>query len=273
MKDDGVDYEMKFWYFKGTNCHVEEIATDIIYKNTDYCNMKIVSKSKTTTYNFALIKDASSQFIQPIANITYKCTSMILENLAEPEWISVPCQDKILTDIVCVRELDLKQNETTNFAQIDVNLKLTLFLCMNDEFISSSRQCDGIKDCTGGEDEANCLCYINGVTISDSHYCRNVCQDPQCSCADLFLSNNKPGCHKYEEHYVNDNKVIKEVVHNEGKKENDNLFNCSNGKLIRVKQVNDLIPDCQSNIDEPILYSLLKNNSFNVPNNLPKDQY
>ena len=62
-------------------------------------------------------------------------------------------------------------------------------------------------------------------------------------------------------------------MHIEGKKENDNLFNCSNGKLIRVKQVNDLISDCQSNIDEPILYSLLKNNSFNVPNNSPKDQY
>ena len=125
-------------------------------------------------------------------------TSMILENLAEPEWISVPCQDKVLTDIVCVKELNLKQNKTINFAQIDVNLKLTLFLCKNDEFISSSRQCDGIKDCTGGEDDANCLCYINGVTVSDSHYCRNVCQDPKCSCADLFLSNNMPGCHKYE---------------------------------------------------------------------------
>ena len=36
-------------------------------------------------------------------------------------------------------------------------------------------------------------------------------------------------------------------------------------KVISLKQVNDLIPDCDSNADEPILYSLLTNSSYEFP--------
>ena len=84
-------------------------------KESDLVNCKIIegicppilvptSSIKNTTPNALLVKKLASLYIQPVANKDITCTLMVLENLAKPEWISVPCTEKILTDMVCVKE-------------------------------------------------------------------------------------------------------------------------------------------------------------------------
>ena len=47
----------------------------------------------------------------------YSCTMMLLRNLAEPEWISVPCRQKLLLTVVCRVDQKSRRNETTETTQ------------------------------------------------------------------------------------------------------------------------------------------------------------
>ena len=67
-----------------------------MYKHTDIMNMQL-----------------------PIKRL---CTLMLLTNLAEPEWISVSCGQKIIADIVCV----VPRNANTN-ANISLKAGLVIF--------------------------------------------------------------------------------------------------------------------------------------------------
>ena len=102
---------------------------------------------------------------------------MMLENLAKPEWISVSCTEKILTDVVCVKENKVNGDTFTGFDQIktDLEVTLTIFQCGNGKTISSIRQCNDLIDCSNGEDENRCLCFVRRKLISDSHFCRYHC--------------------------------------------------------------------------------------------------
>ena len=48
------------------------------------------------------VKREAMSNIYPDVSGTKRCTMMLLSNLAEPEWISVSCTDRILTDVLCV---------------------------------------------------------------------------------------------------------------------------------------------------------------------------
>ena len=75
----------------------------------------------------------------------------MLENLADPERISVSCHKKLLTNIVCVMEdNDISSNQMTNAPQTFKPVTLTTFVCSNKEYISSTKHCDGVKDCRDG---------------------------------------------------------------------------------------------------------------------------
>ena len=228
-----------------------------------YANLEFKVKEITTQYLW--IKNISAQLIQPTK---FNCTIMITENLAEPEWVSVPCTDKIVTDVVCIRELNsCNKSHKSKEINIETDIKVTTFRCANNEFISTNRQCDGHKDCLNGEDEANCLCFIDQHKVLDSNYCRFICHYPKCKCSELFLQHNKPGCHIYTEIEFHDKTPTQNYsIHN--------YFKCPNElKVIPIKQVNDLIPDCLSALDEPILSTLLKNNSFSFMINSSEERY
>ena len=71
------------------------------------------------------------------------------------------CTRSILTDIVCIADSNLKQREEPNQLEHLDRVKLNVFLCNNGELISSTRHCDGYKDCAEGEDaEAEGKKYI-----------------------------------------------------------------------------------------------------------------
>ena len=81
----------------------------------------------------------------------------------------------------------------------------------------------------------------------------------------LFLQHHKPGCFIYTA--IESNNGIF-TVNVDTKVTSETYFKCPNEpKFIPTKHTNDLIPDCDSNLDEPILFSLLKNYSSHLLNN------
>ncbi len=63
-----------------------------------------------------------------------KCTALLLENLADPYWISVGCQDKLLSDIVCM-------NRSRNLWRSAQFQNETLSVCSYDG-IQQNRECN-----------------------------------------------------------------------------------------------------------------------------------
>ena len=184
----------------------------------------------------------------------------MLENLAMPEWITVPCVEKILTSVVCVSEDRENADIFLGFDQemTDIKLTSTLFQCNNGEIISSLRQCNGFMDCFDGEDENNCSCFVRFRLIYDSYYCRYLCKKPECFCSTLFFQSHKSGCFQYKPLITDQNGKID---HRKKKGEKGVLYTCPNETMtLELELVNDLIPDCKSNADENILYLILTNN-------------
>ena len=251
-----VKYHMKVWkYLK------EESASDKILEGAYHFDFGPTFLIRNITPNALLVKKFASLYIQPVAHEDVACTLMVLENLAKPEWISVPCSEKILTDVICVQENKVKGDTFLGFDQeiTDKKVKLTLFQCNNGEIISSIRQCNGFMDCSDGEDEKICLCFVRGKIIHDSHYCRYNCKRPKCVCSELFLQSHKTGCSQYKPLVTAANENTEK---NEIKEEL--LFTCQNETLTLDNElVNDFIPDCKSNADENILYLMLTDNSKN----------
>ena len=185
-----IEYHIKFWYY------VKETFKTCIYAGVCPAHFVPTSVNKNTTPNALLVKKFASQYIQPVANKDIGCTLLMLENLAMPEWITVPCAEKILTSVVCVRENRKHGDIFLGFDEemTDIKLTSTLFQCNNGEIISSIRQCNGFMDCFDGEDENNCSCFVRFRLISDSYYCKYLCKKPECICSKLFFQSHNTGC-------------------------------------------------------------------------------
>ena len=87
MRLGDIKYHMNFWDYRKkesdlVNCKIiEGICSPILVPT---------SLIKNTTSSGLLVKKLASLYIQPVANEDVTCTLMVLENLAKPEWISVP---------------------------------------------------------------------------------------------------------------------------------------------------------------------------------------
>ena len=262
MKFGDIKYYIKFWYY------VKEDLETCIFAGVCPHHFVPTSLNKNTTPNALLVKKFASQYIQPVANKDVGCTLIMLENLAIPEWITVPCDEKILTSVVCVSEDRGNGDIFLGFDQEMTDIKVTsiLFQCNNGEIISSIRQCDGFMDCFDGEDENNCSCFVRFRLISDSYYCRYLCKKPECFCSELFFQSHKTGCFQYKPLVTDQNGKI------ELKAEINQLYTCPNETItLEWELVNDLIPDCKSNADENILYLILTNN-YNYKHNLTQSE-
>ena len=253
-----IKYHIKFWYY------VKESPIKCILGGICAPHFVPTSLIKNITPNALLVKKFAAQYIQPVADKDIGCTLIMLENLAMPEWITVPCGEKILTSVVCVSEDRHNGDIFHGFDQemTDIKVTSTLFQCYNGEIISSIRQCNGFMDCFDGEDESNCSCFVRFRLISDSYYCRYLCKKPECFCSELFFQSHKAGCFQYKPLVTDQNGKI------ELKAEIDQLYTCPNETMIiKWDLVNDLIPDCKSNADENILYLILIN-KFHYKHNL-----
>ena len=63
-----------------------------------------------------------SSKIRPFAVNKNSCTLMLLYNLGEPEWITVPCDEKLIADVFCVTHLAVTQRHHSD-------MKLTNLVC------------------------------------------------------------------------------------------------------------------------------------------------
>ena len=254
MRFGDVKYHIKFWYY------VKEDFKTCRFAGVCPPHFVPTSLNKNITPNALLVKKFASQYIQPVANKVVGCTLIMLENLAIPEWITVPCAEKILTHVVCVSKDWENGDIFLGFHQemTDIEVTSTLFQCNNGEIISSIRQCNGFMDCFDGEDENNCSCFVRFRLISDSYYCRYLCKKPECFCSKWFFQSHKSGCIQYKPLITDQNGKID---HSKKKAEIDLLYSCPNETTtIKWEIVSDLIPDCKSNADENILYLILTNN-------------
>ncbi len=81
-------------------------------------------------------KQTSLSFLDPSRKTVMKCTMMLLENLAYPEWLSVRCDERILIDLVCVDKQP--NNDSSRITQ-------SIHECHSVDFIMKSQHCFGIE--------------------------------------------------------------------------------------------------------------------------------
>ena len=142
----------------------------------------------------------SLQNVQPIMRDIFRCTIMVLENLAVPGWISVSCNYAVISEIICVTENTIAYEELNIAKTKEIQVvNLTLFLCPSGQSISSSRQCNGVNDCFDNADEINCFCFVKGRKEENSYYCKYLCQHPTCICHKLLFQGNYPGYHLFKQ--------------------------------------------------------------------------
>ena len=253
MKFRNIKYQIMVWkYLKN------EESLYCIFKGVCPLYFAPTSSEKNAIPNALLVKKFASHYIQPVTNENIACTIMMLENLAKPNWISVPCTEKILSDVACVKENKVNGDKLPVFNKkmTEIEVTSTIFQCNDGIIISSMWQCDGFMNCFDGEDEKNCSCFFRLKPISDSFYCRYNCTKPDCFCSELLFQAHKIGCFQYKPLVTAQNK---NVEHRQMKTEF--IFTCPNETLRSDrKHVNDLIPDCNSNADENILYLILTAN-------------
>ena len=178
------------------------------YQHGTFCKITESYTSKTFSRQIEKFKGLSSQLLQPMHIYNLTCSIMILENLADPEWISVPCNVRMIEDVICVKNKNEENKSVTQFINtkqeqsVKHHKRIHIYPCRDGSYIASSLLCDGSKNCPGGEDEQMCYCYKGNLKVTDFKFCSKVCLAPICTCPTLFHQLPTGGCSKYvdEEH-------------------------------------------------------------------------
>ena len=85
------------------------------YTKSTYCRGPTNDMPKYARLNLGQI---ATKVMHP--HLEYKCTLMILKNLLKPEWITVPCYDELVGDIMCMvkRKTDTQNKILMHFESI-----------------------------------------------------------------------------------------------------------------------------------------------------------
>ncbi len=181
----------------------------------------------------------ATEHLQPVNMNKSKCVIMTVMFQKQPFWIQVPCVAAITGNWVCKREL----TNLSIFVNIKLanNLNLSSSICLGDQYMCGDQTCivdksvcDGVPDCSHGEDEQQCGCQKAGQWIYNSAICYTSCHKDNYTCGLLYHNDN--GCTPYSHR----NHHFKEI----------HLFQCSDGQQIPLVYVNDTVPDCLNGEDE-----------------------
>ncbi len=92
--------------------------------------------------------EAANQF-QPVKQLAYHCTLIMLENLALPEWLSVNCTHLMLNTVLCSSHssisLAVSNGSTMTFSEIDHNL-----ICRKNE-VKHRHKCISVNNVSFGQ--------------------------------------------------------------------------------------------------------------------------
>ena len=92
------------------------------------------------TTNFTSVTDNAKKLLQPVLNAQRNCVMMLLNNLASPESISIDCNEKILSQVLCRinneidgndEEFEIQRNRSCLSFQVLKNTSCLLFLWSN----------------------------------------------------------------------------------------------------------------------------------------------
>ena len=124
-----------------------------------------------------------------------------------------------------------------------------LFRCRSGNFVSKGFVCDSVNHCNdqnkgSSSDEHFCNC--------GNQLCKKTCHKNRCNCSPLFYKSIHNICSTYIKDTKGKNVFSEKMLH------------CGNGKQIPESLKDDLVPDCESQEDEPILQYLLMNNTHSV---------
>ena len=157
------------------------------------------------------------------------------------------------------------------FSQMKVST--ALFHCSDGLYIDETLVCNGIKDCSEGTDEENCICSnYSKVSLSVCKY--NHCsKSKRCPCSDYFyqcssfpfcipyllVCDGHKDCQQGEDEICSDSIQKVKIVFQ--KSLSNTSFKCFTGRNhIPISFVDDLVPECPISFeDEAQYYNLLTN--------------
>ena len=84
-----------------------------------------------------LHKTKADTFIYHHVVKSHKCTAMLMFNLAESDWISVPCDKKLLKHVVCYLQSDRHGHHITNHFNME-NVE-DYSLCSSDDILLQNK--------------------------------------------------------------------------------------------------------------------------------------
>ncbi len=196
-----------------------------------------------------------------------QCTAMVLHLVKEPVWVQVPCNKPILRDWVCKKAIYPPKDKYMPLVLRDTTYNIHSmhnstcqsgqFKCHNGECILDVHICDGMSDCTTGEDEGSCnVCHDQYSHQLNVRYCRFNCGlSDTCTCNFLYHKKISSGYLPY----INAPNI------------NTEFYQCQDGKNIFKDYVDDLIPDCTTLEDEIQYIGLLSDENDNKVNVCPKN--
>ncbi len=178
-----------------------------------------------------------------------KCHFANLLNPARPSFHAISCSSVAVHTILCEQPI-LETSKHTNRKDFTKNFA-NIFRCSEGILISKAYLCDGLPDCIDSlEDENDCSCTVGSLIILDSGHCSSFCHPANCTCSPLYKQRPTGGCFIYSD----------SNTRNTGKSSNieSAMHHHCNNKTgpIDVKLVNDLIPDCADNTDEPLMVGM-----------------
>ena len=162
-----------------------------------------------------------------------QCYILPFFNPIKPHFRPIDCHKQILKYFICEKPITIGLTSPDMVVPFE---RYGLFRCINGQIISTLFICDGCKDCSDGDDEFNCYCFINSQRII-YFYQKNISIDfhfyihyKSFTCSMLFnkLMENKNFRTEFKNVYLYKNSTFK----------------------IDITFINDLVFDCPYNDDD-----------------------
>ncbi len=96
--------------------HVRKNFSQVETDRVDECSRMVSSSACYSLENITVLSNVtitSVKLLQPFNNKS--CTLMLMYNLAEAEWVSVECNQPLLSHVACTDNINYKSRKSQNF--------------------------------------------------------------------------------------------------------------------------------------------------------------